>query len=194
MEEEQTRTRSDRSAVDQRVCSRLPGFSLSMVTYPIHHRKAANREHLARRQRFKDGLDQSFGTASTSGTSTPTAVASPRPAHALPVTTSSGRPVSGTSRVASSVRTTSSRASSSASANAVIDVTDLDDDDDVSSTATGTRSGSEARAGQRRRIDGGEDGSTQGRRVKSRLSENVHSASGNDGNGSDGGNGLIILD
>ncbi|KAJ9113506.1 hypothetical protein QFC20_001857 [Naganishia adeliensis] len=152
--------------------------------------KAANRETLARRQRFKDGLDQSFGTASTSGTSTPAAVASPRPAHALPVTTSSGRPVSGTSRVASSA---SVRTSSSASANAV-DVIDLDDDDDVSSTATGTRSGSEARAGQRRRIDGGEDGSTQGRRVRSRLSENVHSAGGNDGTGLDGGNGLIVLD
>jgi hypothetical protein len=159
---------------------------------PIPYRKAANRENLARRQRFKDGLDQSFGVAgSTSGTSTPVAVSSPRPAHALPVTTSSGRPVAGTSRVASS---NSVRTTSTSSTNA-IDVIDLDGDDEVSVTGTTTRSGSEARAGQRRRIENGDEGgTTQGRRVRSRLNETAHSASGNGGDSPDGGNGLIVLD
>ncbi|GHJ87196.1 hypothetical protein NliqN6_3598 [Naganishia liquefaciens] len=139
--------------------------------------KAATPEILSKRQRFKDGLEQaSAATSATSGTSTPSGIPSPRPSHATPVTTSSGRPVSGTSRVASS---TSLRTTSSASANAVVDVIDLDDNDDApSSTGTSTRSNSEVRAGQRRPAEGG-DGAVQGRRVRSRLAESVQTANGN---------------
>ena len=140
-------------------------------------RKAATPEILSKRQRFKDGLEQaSAATSATSGTSTPSGIPSPRPSHATPVTTSSGRPVSGTSRVASS---TSLRTTSSASANAVVDVIDLDGNDDApSSTGTSTRSNSEVRAGQRRPAEGG-DGAVQGRRVRSRLAESVQTANGN---------------
>jgi hypothetical protein len=147
-------------------------------------RKAANPEVIARRQRFKDGLEQaSASNPGTSGTSTPVGISSPRPSHALPVTTSTGRPLSGTSRVASS---TSLRTTSSASANAVVDVIDLDGDDEVSSsTGTATRSNSEARAGQRRSAEGG-DGAVQGRRVRSRLADDVHTANGSPAAGSQG--------
>lgn len=147
------------------------------------YRKAATQENLARRQRFKDGLEQtSAANATKSASPNATGISSPRPSHSLPVTTSSGRPISGTSRVASS---TSLRTTSSASANAVVDVIDLDDDDDApSSTGSATRSNSEARAGQRRSAEGG-DGTAQGRRVRSRLGENVQAANGSTG-GSEG--------
>lgn len=156
------------------------------------YRKAATPEILARRQRFKDGLEQtSAANATTSGTSTPTGISSPRPSHALPVTTTSGRPISGTSRVASS---TSLRTTSSASANAVVDVINLDDDDDApSSTELATRSNSEARAGQRRSAEGG-DGAVQGRRVRSRLREDVQAANGNTGGSESHGDEPIVLD
>ncbi|KAJ9108277.1 hypothetical protein QFC19_002525 [Naganishia cerealis] len=153
--------------------------------------RTLSRANLAKRQRFKDGLEQTYGTADASPSTGPSASpssgakASPRPAHALPTTTAAGRPLAGSSRVASS---SSLRTSRSESTNAVVDIIDLDEDD-TPSTSAGTPNGSnDARAGQRRRLEGGEE-SVHGRRVRSRLSENTTDG-GNDGAQDE----LIVLD
>ncbi|KAJ9100537.1 hypothetical protein QFC21_003580 [Naganishia friedmannii] len=172
---------------------------------PEHDRKAAqltkeqacSPANLAKRQRLKDGLFQTYGTPDSStsagaSAASSAATASPRPSHALPTTTPSGRPLAGSSRVASS---TSLRTSRSASTNEVVDIIDLDGDD-TSSSGLGTSNGSnDTRAGQRRRLDGGDE-SGHGRRVRSRLSENATAGgSGNSGAGTGSAQDeLIILD
>lgn len=158
-------------------------------------RQACSPANLAKRQRLKDGITQGSGTADSStsagGSATSSAVtSSPRPSHALPTITASGRPLAGSSRVASS---SSLRTSRSASANEVVDIIDLDGDD---TPAAGTTNGSsDTRAGQRRRLDGGDE-SGHGRRVRSRLSENA-TEGGNGNTGTAAGSAqdeLIILD
>ncbi|KAJ9122389.1 hypothetical protein QFC22_001811 [Naganishia vaughanmartiniae] len=172
---------------------------------PEHDRKAAqltkeqacSPANLAKRQRLKDGLSQTYGTAESSSStnvsaSSSAATASPRPSHALPTTTASGRPLAGSSRVASS---TSLRTSRSASTNEVVDIIDLDGDDDSSPSAGTTNGSTDIRAGQRRRADGGDE-SGHGRRVRSRLSENATDG-GSASNGTAAGSTqdeLIILD
>jgi hypothetical protein len=162
-------------------------------------RQACSPANLAKRQRLKDGLTQTYGTAEPStstgvSASSSAATASPRPSHAIPITTASGRPLASSSRVASSA---SLRTSRSASTNEVVDIIDLDgNDDDTFSSAAGTTNGSnDVRAGQRRRLDGGDE-SGHGRRVRSRLSENAAEGS-NASNGNATGSAqdeLIILD